>query len=188
MHDYRQHLSEESLEALSVLSESKIQSVLSHSCDIEAGSSILTVVSLSIPIGKRKFLIIENDWADTPRDWINYYFLSARIATSPANIWYESEPGRGGANYKGDHLTLHLGAQNQVARIDVLSAVEMGSRESVHYDAGLLITREDGLKLAIVRQESITGFLRIAYEARDITELTAGLIIRVSLGPRRTLS
>ncbi|MBT2867787.1 hypothetical protein JQK19_11095 [Chromobacterium violaceum] len=181
MQNYQQHLSQESLDALSTLLDSKIQSVISHFCDIDAGSSILTVTSLSIPIGKAKFIIIDNDWADTPKNYINYYFLSIRIAANPSNIHYEPEPAPGGANYKADHLSLHLGAQAQVKRIDVLSASEVGPEESVDYDAGLLITREDGLRLAIVRQESISGFLQIAHTETEITTLTTGLDMRLSL-------
>ena len=181
MQDYQQHLSQESLDALSALLDSKIQSVLSHDCDIDAGSSILTVVSLSIPIGKARFVIIENDWADTPKNYIDYYFLSARTAPDPLNIHYEPEPGPGGSNYKADHLSLHLGAQAQVTRVDVLSATEVGSEESAYYDAGLVITREDGLRLAIVRQESISGFLHIAHAEPDIAALTTGLKVRMSL-------
>lgn len=181
MLDFQQHLSQESLDALSVLLDSRIQSVISHDCDIDAGSSILTVASLSIPIGKSRFVIIENDWADTPKNCIDYYFLSARTAPNPLNIHYEPESGPGGSNYKADHLSLHLGAQAQVTKIDVLFATEIGSEESVCYDAGLVLTREDGLRLAIVRQESISGFLHIAHTEPDIAALTASLEVRLSL-------
>ena len=188
MQDYVQQLSAESLEALSALLDSRIQTVLSHDCDIDVGSSIITVGSLSIPIGKARFVIIENDWADTPENWIDYFFLSARTATEPLNIYYEPDPGPGGSNYKADHLSLHLGAQAQVTRIDVLSATEVGSEETVNYDAGLLITREDGTRLAIVRHESIAGFLDIAHTAGDITQLTTGLEVRMSLNFQRTFN
>lgn len=181
MKNYTQELSSESFDALRHLLASKIQNVLSPDCSIAAGSSIITVSSLSIPIGQGRFAIFENDWGDTPAEYIDYFCLSVRIDLAPLAIYFEPNPAPKGFNYKSDHLSLSLGTQTQVAKIEVLSAIEIGSEETVKYDAGLLITRNDGLRLAIVREKSIAGFLQIAHTDSDIAMLTTDLKIRNSL-------
>jgi len=181
MQIYEEHLSQESIDALSVLLGSNIQAVLSHDCDADFGSAVLTVQSISIPIGRERFVIIENDWTDTPESAIDYYFLSVRIAESPDLIDYVPFPGPGGSNYKADHLRLRLGAESKVTKIEVLSASEADSEESVNYDAGLIITRNDGLKVAFIRQESIAGLIHIVHTETDIEKLTTNLEVRLSL-------
>lgn len=181
MQQFTQHLSLESEEAFLALIGENIQSLFSPGCDLYAGDSKITVASISIPLGSTKFLIIENDWADTPKEYLDYYFLSARIADKPWNIFCQSFREKGGTNYKADHMTLHLGAQARVKRIDVYSTGDTGEQEVTAYDAGVLITREDGLRVAIVREESITGFLRIAHYEACISKLLSPLTLRKSL-------
>lgn len=184
MKEFSQHLDPVSLDALVALSGSKIQSLLSHDGGIDAGSALITVASISIPMGPDRFLVLENDWADTPQECINYFFLSARIATAPKNIFYNPRPGPGGTCYQSDHLSLHLGSAASVERIGILCATDRGSAESVSYDAGLLIARCDGLEVAIVRQQSIAAFLQIAHTKQDIARVTAGLEVRLTVdGP-----
>ncbi|WP_242102014.1 hypothetical protein [Lysobacter sp. M2-1] len=181
MREFRQHLDKASFDALNVLLGSKIQSLFSPDCDVDAGSALITVPSVSIPIGLERFVVLDNDWADTPEEWINYFFLSARIANTPKDIFYNPNPGPGGTNYKSDHLSLHLGPTASVETIDVLCAAETGSEESVSYDAGLLIARRDGLRVAIVRQQSIAAFLQFAHTEQDIAQVTAGLDVRCTV-------
>lgn len=178
MKEFCQHMDEASIEALSVLLGSNIQSLFSPDCDIDVGSALITVPSVSIPIGPEKFIVLDSDWTDTPEEWINYFFLSARVASAPKDIFYDPNPGPGGANYKADHLSFHLGPTASVQSIEILCATETGLEESVSYDAGLLITRRDGLKFAIVRQQSITAFLQIAHTDQDIARVTTGLDVR----------
>ncbi len=181
MNDVHQHLDTASHEALLVLAGSTIQFVLSADCEMQAGSALITVQTLSIPIGSNGFCVIANDWEDTPEEWIDYYVLSARIATEPDRIHYTPNPGPGGAHYRADHLGLALGAAARVGSIDILMATENGAAESVTYDAGLLISRADGLRIAIVRQQSIAGFLQIAHTEADIARVTTDLEVRCSV-------
>ncbi|WP_185814677.1 hypothetical protein [Xanthomonas sp. SS] len=181
MKEFRQHMDEASIEALNVLLGSRIQSLISPDCDLDLGSTLITVASISIPIGPERFIVLENEWTDTPEEWINYFFLSARIATAPKDIFYDPNPGPGGAKYKADHLRFHLGPRENLERVDVLCATEAGSVESVSYDAGLIITMRDGLKFAIVRQQSIAALLQIAHTEQDIARATAGLDVRCTV-------
>lgn len=180
---FMQQLDRDSSATLELLAHSSIQTLMSKWCDVEAGSAILTVSSISIPIQDGRFVVIKNDWADTPKDALDYYFLSARITSAPHEISFNPDPKSGEANYIGDHLSLNLGRAARVTKVEVLASAEVSSEETVQYDAGLLITREDGLKVAVVRAaNSITGFLRIGHVENDVKELLSGLNVRLSFG------
>lgn len=183
MTEFKQYLSQESLDALSALSQSRIQTLLSGAGDIRVGQCAVTVQSVSIPIDNGRFVIVENDWSDTPEEGLDYYFLSVRLASSPRDVYYDPSPAPGGANYRADHLSLHLGAAAHSSRIDVLVASETGTTESTSYDAGLVIAREDGTRIAIVREPSISGSLVVAHSEEDAVSLTAEMTKRLSLRP-----
>ena len=72
---YIQQLSEASCEALQLCVGQPIQSVMAPSADLRLGSSTVTTQSVSIRVGVREFLVIENDWADTPVEYHDYYFF-----------------------------------------------------------------------------------------------------------------
>lgn len=174
------HFDPESEHALQLLLGAEIQSLLSESCDVAIGESLLEVMSVSIPIGDGRFIVIESDWADTPKDWLDYHVLSVRVVKAPRGIHYNHRPPKNSANYKFDHLSVRLGAVARVSSIQILQANEQGTSESVVYDAGFVVTRADGLRFAIVRVESILGALNIAHTPQDIEQITRGLAVRMA--------
>ncbi len=182
MNQTTQHLDDESGKALTLLARCRIQSLMSESCHVQAGSAVLEVLSVSIQIETKRFIVIESDWGDTPVEWLDFHSLSVRISGTPKDIHYNPKPPKDGGNYRFDHLSLSLGAEAPIVTIEVLEASVIGEKESVAYDAGLLITRQDGLKLAIVRAESILGSMQIAHTPADVQELTAGLTVRARYG------
>jgi len=178
MKEFQGSLDQESIQALSSLLHKNIQTIYSCNSAIEYGSSIITVNTLSIPIGK-KFLIVNNDWADTPSEGVDYYFLSVRLSNKPHQIFYDPNPGPNQGHFKPDHLSLNLGPLLPVIKIEIFSYSEVGSEECVKYDAGLMLTRSDGRRIAIIREKSITGFLQIAHTEENIMKITKGLNVRV---------
>jgi hypothetical protein len=182
MDEISQRLDRESEIALASLPGRKIQTLMSESADIEVGHSIIEVLSVSIQLNNKKFVVVESDWGDTAKEWLDYHCLSVRIAGAPKRIKYNAKPPKNDANYTFDHLSIHLGAEAAIATIDVLEAREVGEVESVVYDAGFVVTRQDGLRFAIVRAESILGSLQIAHAPTDIEALTAGLRVRARYG------
>ena len=76
-------------------------------------------------------------------------------------------------------MTLGLRGNSKVNKVSVLEDEYAGAKESVLYDAGLLIEQDNGNKVAIVRQESISGFLEIAHSKSDVESLTKDLRIRL---------
>lgn len=167
--------------ALSLLSTSEIQFVYSQWCDVQAGRSTLTIQAAYIPIATARFISIETDWLlTTEPDGLHHHALVVRELSRPGEIFYEPHRLPGGANYRSDHTSLLLGAACPVARVDVLCAKETGETQTSEYDAGLLVTRRDGLRLAFVRQESISGFMQLAHDETGIAALTEGLTVRRS--------
>ena len=182
MEEAIQRIDRESEKALASLAGCKIQTLLSESADVAAGQSLIEVMSVSIQLAKKRFLVIESDWGDTPKEWLDYHCLSARIAGAPRGIRYNPKPPKNGAHYANDHLSLRLGAEASVATVEVLEAHAAGERESVTYDAGILITRTDGLKVAVIRADSILGALLIVHAPSEIKQATADLKVRLRYG------
>jgi hypothetical protein len=182
MDETTKHFDPESETALQLLLGAEIQSLLSENCDVSIGESLLEVMSVSIPIGGGRFIVIESDWADTPKDWLDYHLLTVRVAKGPRGIHYNHKPSENGASYKLDHLNVRLGAVARVSSIQILQANEEGASESVVYDAGLLVTRTDGLRFAIVRADSILGALNIAHTPKEFEQITRGLAVRMAYG------
>jgi hypothetical protein len=187
MNEFHQYLDQESLDGLLDLLGSEIQMLLSPDGEIWVnlgdGHNDLHVSSVSIPIGRDRFVVVRADWIDTPVDAIDYCILSVRIASTPLGIWYNSgiEPDGVNYNYKADHLSLHLGAVGQVAKIYVLSNSGAGPEELVHCDIGLIIVRADGVRFALV-WKFFGHCLCIAYTQPDIERLTAEYSVRLVYG------
>ena len=175
-------LDEESLQALSHLSTCRIQTLMSESCRVVAGSSLLEVISLSIPLEDHRFVVIESDWRDTPKERLDYHCLSVRLAEAPKGFFFDRAPAKNGAPYRFDHLNVALGAIDRVAAIEILEAVQVGDEESVTYDAGLLVTRRNGAKFALVRTDSILGSMRLAHTPDDVEAVVANLVVRERIG------
>ncbi|MBW0145873.1 hypothetical protein [Marinobacter arenosus] len=176
---FQKKLDTESLSALKLLSESCVQFLYSPYAHVDFGSSIITVQHISIQIGSKQYLIIENDWADTPKEAHDYYFLGARISDRPKDVTVrESKDGRRWT-YIMDHFSFHLGKRKRVVSVEVMEDSFIGEEESVRYDAGIVITFEDSSKVSIVREESITGALRIAALQKENNDLIADLKPRV---------
>lgn len=179
MTSFIQHIDQESDAALSLLSKSEIQFVYSAWCEVRAGSSTLTVKTAFIQVSARRFMSIETDWLFTSDlDGLHHHELVIRSVSRPGTIFYEPDRPPGGANFKADHTSLFLGAKRKVSQVDVLVAKEVGQDETSEYDAGLVITRDDGLQLALVRTESIAGLMYLAHEYAEIKTLLESLTIR----------
>ena len=176
---YLLHIDEESDKALSLLSTSAIQFVISEWCEVHAGKSTLTLKTAYIQVSPTQFISIETDWLFTSEpDGLRHHEMILRTVSDPGKIFYEPARSPGGFNFKGDHASVCLGAKCNVSKVDVLVATETGPAQTSIYDAGVVITREDGLRIAMVRTESIAGFMDLAHESTGIETLCKGLKIR----------
>ena len=178
MKRFQQFINDETKAALEELSRSKIQSLMSPWSELEYGQSTLLVQNVSIRIAPKKFIIIENDWTDTPKEAHDYYFLEAKIENKPSRIKVKDE-GNEHYTYFGDHTTLRLGSLDAVKSVSILTDTYEGAAESVEYDAGVLIELESGKNFSIIRQQSISGFLEINHTnpLEEISDLSVRLVI-----------
>lgn len=174
-----QRFDRESERAITALIGHEIRCLLSESAGIHAGSSLLQVMSVSIQLDTKRFVVLDSDWADTPKDWLDYHVMAARLASAPKGIKYNPKPPRGGGNYGFDHVRLELKGRPAVVGIKVLEAGESGEHDSLAYDAGLVIQCADGTEVAIVREDSILGAMVIAHTPADIDRVTEGLRVRI---------
>ncbi len=179
MKSFTELIDKESEKALRELVKSQVQVLYSPSAHINFGSSLITVKNVSIQIGPKRFVIIENDWADTPKEWHDYYILKARISDRPKDIKVNESKNGKNWTYVMDHLSFHLGRLEKVTRVVVIEDQYSGEHESVQYDAGLLIEFNNNKRLSIVREQSITGFLEIAYISQEVQDSISGLKQRI---------
>jgi len=179
MDKFEKKIDNESELAIKELAKASIQFIYSPSADVYFGSSIITVQNISIQIGRKKFVIIENDWDDTPEEWLDYYFLRARISDRPKDVTVKDSGYGLGLSYTMDHLSFNLNNLKRVSSISILEYNYVGEKEEIRYDAGLAISLEDGSRISIVREESITGFLQIALIPQDNNKLIEDLKTRI---------
>ena len=125
---YIQQLSEASCEALQLRVGQPIQSVMAPSADLRLGSSTVTTQSVSIRVGVREFLVIENDWADTPVEYHDYYFLEVSIADRPKDVTVYVQESAPCWSYVMDHFCLRLGGKSTIKCVDVLEDKYKGER------------------------------------------------------------
>ncbi len=74
MKSYTQHLDDKSEEALEN-SLGKNIGFLFPEVNLYTNSEGFSTSSVSISLDQKSYLIIDNDWADTPDEAIDYYFL-----------------------------------------------------------------------------------------------------------------
>ena len=144
------------------------------------GSSYLLVYCVSLKIGKKEFLVITNDWADTPKEYHDYYFLKARIEDRPRDVAVFDSSDESEWTYKMDHFSMIFDAEKSVESVQILSDRCEGTEEIVEYDAGALINLQDDTKFLIVREESISGLLHLITDSAEIKDAISGLDVRLS--------
>ena len=187
MKEYIQQLSKTSCDALNYCIGKPIQSVLSPSSDLRLGSTIVTTQSVSIRIGTREFLVIENDWADTPKEYHDYYFLEASISDRPKEITVNAQKSSPCWSYLLDHFCLSLGARSEIACIDVLEEKYEGESESVQYDAALAFYLENGVNFVVAREQSISGLMEIAHTEETVREFSEENSVRLQFRYNKAL-
>jgi len=170
MNLYTEHISNAGLESLKNLADSRIQSLLSSHSEWRINGHYFLVPEVSIRLGPKRFLIINNEWKDTPKDFINYYKLEASIADRPQRI--KVEPYRDCWSYHLDHMTFALGRKQGIKSVSVLEDQYTENRESVRYDSAIHIVLEHENQVLISPDQSISGLLTIT---TDLTEIEADI-------------
>lgn len=128
-----------------------------------------TTSSVSVSLDHKCYLIIENDWADTPDEAIDYYFLSATLSDKPKNIKVTEHTGKGWLHH--NLSSLNTGDYNIVSKVTIYEYSEVCELESVRYDAAILFEFENEIQMLLSREESISGFIEVNYKQEVIKEI-----------------
>ncbi len=162
----------------------RIQSIMSGNFELDVEMKCIISTTISIGLGKKnEYLIISNDWADTPEEAIDYYFLDVKIEKEPADIKTKVDPNLVGSLIHHPNFSkIVLGASSELKEICVYEKFEEGDEEMVKYDSAILFTRQDKLSFLIKNDDSITGYLKIIVDTNEIevelSDLNPRLIIK----------
>src|SRR6185312_3414276 len=114
----------------------------------------ITAADFSLALGNKRFCLIENDWADTPKAALDYYFLRASICDWPKGVGRSIGPTGMEALVQPSSITLRTPAA-AVTSIVILEYRESHEDESVRYDSGIVFSRTDGHRFALFAERSI---------------------------------
>ncbi len=138
-----------------------------------------TTPSVSISLDHKSYLIIDNDWADTPDEGIDYYFLGASLSDVPKDIKVTTHSGQGWLHHRSSGLS--TGDYNFVSQITIYEYSDSFETESVQYDAAILFEFENKKQILFSREETIAGKIEVNYKADIIQEILKTIMPRKAL-------
>jgi len=103
MKSFTQHLDDKSEEALGN-SLGKNIGFLFPEVNLYTNSEGFSTTSVSISLDHKSYLIIDNDWADTPVEAIDYYFFGASLSDKPKDINVTEHSGKGWLHHNASSL------------------------------------------------------------------------------------
>ena len=143
------------------------------------GNPNVFVGDLSIQIADRKFVVLQMDWDDTPKERIDYYSLSASLSDRPKDVRVKEILDGKKLSYFWDSFHFELEGLQKISKLTLLEFTEKGDAEQVRYDAGLLIEFGNGKQLSIIRDYSVHGGLVISHTPTNVADSVAALRQRI---------
>ncbi len=135
-----------------------IQTIMSGNFELDVEMKSIISTTISIGLGKNEYLIISNDWTDTPEEAIDYYFIDVKIDKEPADIKTKIDPNFGGSLVHYPNFSkIGLVASSELKEICEYEKYGEGDKETVKYDSSILFMRQDKLSFLIKNDDSITG-------------------------------
>jgi len=120
-------------------------------------------------LNKNEFLIIDNDWDETPKNYLEYYKMGISVSDSLGNV--EVTDFEGFKNVLDGVCTVQLGPRRKIISVSIREQRGQGDQESIHCDAGLIFRFEDGSCFYIAPEDSISGYLEFSSNREAVTEL-----------------
>jgi hypothetical protein len=159
-----------------------IQTIMSGNFEMDVNMKIIISTTISIGLSKNEYLIISNDWVDTPEEAIDYYFLDAKIEKVPADIKTKDDPNlKNSLIHYPNFSSISLGVSNELIEVNIYEKEHEGDEEVVLYDSGILFTRQDQLSFLIKNDDSITGYLKIIIDPEQIGKELSDLKLRLTI-------
>lgn len=134
------------------------------------------VPDVSIRLGPKCFLVINNDWNDTPKEYINYYKLEVSIEDRPQKI--RVEPYKECWSYHLDHMTFSLGPRQAIKSVSVYEDQYTENIESVKYDSAIHIVLSCEDQILTSPDQSISGLLTVTTSLAEINADLSALQLR----------
>ena len=139
----------------------------------------ILVSSVSISLGHKSYLIVENDWADTPIDYLDYYLFSASLSDKPKDIKVTEDSGPGWLHH---HVsTIHTWSPTIIDKVSIYEFSESTEEESVRYDSAILFNYENG-QILLTADQSISGNIEVNHKPEVINEIVGTMIFRKEIG------
>jgi hypothetical protein len=177
---YEARISDEGLAALRVMIGRSPQQLFSPALDVEDDYVMST--SLSIPTGDEGWLIIENTWLETPKDYADYYQLSITLSPTPKDIAV------GSAEHIGKVLnfpvsSISISPPSPIVKITIHEETwsHPECTESVVYDRAIIFWHADGRTFSISTHDSIADLLDFTKNPDHVQSFTDTCPCRVTI-------
>ena len=181
MKKYQEHIGKEGEKILKSAIGKQIQVLWSPGFTLDLDHPNIVTNSLSIGLDSKEYLIIDNDWYDTPNNYLDIYTMEVSLSDEPAGIEVtKKESGGNIIHYPVSSLC--LGKSSSIATIKVFEIIEELEEESVEFDAGILFIREDNLQFFVTPERTISGALEIISNITEIESNIESMRERVKLG------
>lgn len=174
MKQYVRQLSEESESALRTAIGKSVGFLFPDAC-LDVSREGAVVSSVSISLGHKSYLIVENEWYDTPIGYMHYYSFSALLSDRPKDIRVTVDTGPGWLHH---HLSsIHTWSPTIIGKITIFETSESFEEEVIKYDSAILFDYEAG-QILLTPERSITGYIEINHKPDAITEIIATMNYR----------
>lgn len=169
---YEARISEEGISALRKLLGVSIYQLFSPA--LEVHDRFITSPNFSLPLCGNEYLIMQNSWLETPKEYIDYWSISAHCSTLPKDIKVVMEE-------KGQVIVhpvscIYLLPASRIVKISIYEAKWSDSEceESVVYDHAVVFHPENGIRFCIMANQSIADLLDFTNHAEAIELIVQG--------------
>jgi hypothetical protein len=173
-------ISQEGISALRKLLGVNVCRIFSPGLDVY--DHLLSTPSLSIPVDGNGYVIVENSWMETPKEYIDYWQISVHSSQQPKDIKVATVEGIENV-MQFPVSSINLQQASHIVRIYIYEAEweDPECEESVLYDKGVVFEREDGSRFCIMANESIADLLEFTKDEEEIERLIQESRCRIKL-------
>ena len=175
---FEARFSDESIDALRKILGLSVLQIFSPGLDVE--DAYISSPNFSIPLDGKGYVVIEIEWLETPKHYLDYYQISASFSRKPKGVSVGNEEGIGEVlNYPISSITLR--PLSPVVKITIHEQKDSEDDESIAYDRTIIFHREDGGKFSISAHDSIADLLDFTKDKAEINSIIEDSICRIVL-------
>jgi hypothetical protein len=165
-------LSNEDIDSLRLLLGHGLWQIFSGAIEVEG--PVLTVWNLSILLERGRWIVVTNDWIETPVEFLDYFQLRVEVAETPRDIVVREN----GALVAPSSILLR--PPSPITRISILERMEgdEAGAERVVYDHGFILDRADGVRVCIAAARTIAAQLEVTTDPAAVHRIMEGCRLR----------